>query len=360
VKQGASNPWARKACFAAALGVGPDRLLTQLSCLGASVSSQTSYDLDYSSLYSSLVGSCAWANGGCSLTTQAFVDLMYSSLSEVGSSVYPSDSGALISTYWSPVVQWTGFTSSSAVPYTNLKDYLKYYKSASSGNAASCPDLSNLGWVNALVKGCMSAGESTNPWKHPVCFAAATVVGPNNLVNQFKCQGKAVNTLSSLGLDYTAVYAKAVGNCAWANGGCPLTSQNYIDLIYSALNSIQSTSWPSSVDTLRNTYWAPIATWTGFTQSNNVPYTNLQDWLRYYSAPVISASTSTASASTSTASASSIDSCDCLQTYTVVSGDYCDAIAAKFSLTLAELMEMNTAINPTCSNLAIGQVICVD
>ena len=36
-------------------------------------------------------------------------------------------------------------------------------------------------------------------------------------------------------LDYN-VYASIVGDCAWATGGCPITQQNFIDLIYGAIS----------------------------------------------------------------------------------------------------------------------------
>ena len=36
-------------------------------------------------------------------------------------------------------------------------------------------------------------------------------------------------------LDYN-VYADIVGECAWAPGGCPITRQSFIDLIYGAIH----------------------------------------------------------------------------------------------------------------------------
>ena len=40
---------------------------------------------------------------------------------------------------------------------------------------------------------------------------------------------------------FLQVYAAIVGDCAWAAGGCPITPQNFVDLIYSSVQ----TNWPS-------------------------------------------------------------------------------------------------------------------
>jgi len=41
------------------------------------------------------------------------------------------------------------------------------------------------------------------------------------------------------------VYASIVGDCAWQEGGCPITQQNYVDFIFSQLSAAQATSYPS-------------------------------------------------------------------------------------------------------------------
>ncbi|CCG84031.1 protein of unknown function [Taphrina deformans PYCC 5710] len=51
----------------------------------------------------------------------------------------------------------------------------------------------------------------------------------------------------------------------------------------------------------------------------------------------------------------------CRTTYTVVDGDICDAIVAKTGITLASLYALNPSINnPSCNNLAVNQVLCVE
>ncbi|KAJ6490061.1 hypothetical protein C8R45DRAFT_758063, partial [Mycena sanguinolenta] len=49
----------------------------------------------------------------------------------------------------------------------------------------------------------------------------------------------------------------------------------------------------------------------------------------------------------------------CSQTYTVVSGDTCGAIEAMFSISDTQLHAQNPAINSGCTNLQIGQTLCV-
>jgi LysM repeat protein len=49
----------------------------------------------------------------------------------------------------------------------------------------------------------------------------------------------------------------------------------------------------------------------------------------------------------------------CAQSYTVISGDTCNAIAAKFGVTAAAIISENPAINSGCTNLQIGQVLCI-
>ncbi|GAW07188.1 hypothetical protein F5879DRAFT_948295 [Lentinula edodes] len=49
----------------------------------------------------------------------------------------------------------------------------------------------------------------------------------------------------------------------------------------------------------------------------------------------------------------------CQTTYTVVSGDNCVALAAKFNVTDAALLAANPAVDANCDNLFIGQQLCI-
>ncbi|KAF7368305.1 hypothetical protein MVEN_00151800 [Mycena venus] len=49
----------------------------------------------------------------------------------------------------------------------------------------------------------------------------------------------------------------------------------------------------------------------------------------------------------------------CTQTYTVVGGDTCAAIESKTGVSDAQLHQLNPGINSGCTNLQIGQALCV-
>ncbi|KAJ6490117.1 hypothetical protein C8R45DRAFT_202508 [Mycena sanguinolenta] len=49
----------------------------------------------------------------------------------------------------------------------------------------------------------------------------------------------------------------------------------------------------------------------------------------------------------------------CTATYTVVPGDTCFAIATENGITVATLEALNPSINSGCTNIFIGEVLCV-
>ncbi|KAI0788969.1 hypothetical protein BC629DRAFT_1288136, partial [Irpex lacteus] len=49
----------------------------------------------------------------------------------------------------------------------------------------------------------------------------------------------------------------------------------------------------------------------------------------------------------------------CARQYTVKEGDYCDAISAAQNVSTYQLATVNPSIDATCSNLQIGQVLCL-
>lgn len=54
------------------------------------------------------------------------------------------------------------------------------------------------------------------------------------------------------------------------------------------------------------------------------------------------------------------DGSDCQKTYTVVSGDSCGAITDKYAINSTLLWANNPQLDAECSNLYIGEVVCVD
>ncbi|KAJ7204200.1 hypothetical protein B0H12DRAFT_987485, partial [Mycena haematopus] len=49
----------------------------------------------------------------------------------------------------------------------------------------------------------------------------------------------------------------------------------------------------------------------------------------------------------------------CAQSYTVVSGDTCNAIESRTGVSDATLHSLNPSINSGCTNLQIGEVLCL-
>lgn len=65
------------------------------------------------------------------------------------------------------------------------------------------------------------------------------------------------------------------------------------------------------------------------------------------------------SSSGSSGSSGSSSSGSCAKTYTVVKGDNCNKIASKFSTSFSNLRTLNSSINSGCTNLQVGQKVCV-
>jgi len=55
----------------------------------------------------------------------------------------------------------------------------------------------------------------------------------------------------------------------------------------------------------------------------------------------------------------SIAASTCTRTYTVREGDICDSISAAHNVSTYQLAVVNPAIDSACSNLEIGQVLCL-
>ncbi|KAF9013799.1 hypothetical protein BDZ89DRAFT_1142434 [Hymenopellis radicata] len=146
----------------------------------------------------------------------------------------------------------------------------------------------NIGIYNGQYdQGCLTLAQnclntlnstgSTDLWSVPTCVAGLTCDGGNLLVLA-QCKNPEVSVTGAPHLNYD-IYASIVGDCAWQDGGCPITFQNYVDFLYSQLSAVGSTYWPSSVDSVKEKWWTPIADWTA--TGETIPYTNFDDWLHY-------------------------------------------------------------------------------
>jgi len=119
----ATNPWGQAACLAAATCAGYGTLVrNRLTCLGFNVPALLNMIIDYN-LYASIVGSCAWAPGGCPITPQNYIDFIYRTLVSIQSSAFPIGAQDLVDTYFSPIVSWIAQTDA---PYANFLDWLRW------------------------------------------------------------------------------------------------------------------------------------------------------------------------------------------------------------------------------------------
>ncbi|KAL1714733.1 hypothetical protein EV715DRAFT_257097 [Schizophyllum commune] len=122
-----SNLWGNKACVAAAVSfknIWPETVRGLAACKNSDeIALDQQPSLDYN-IYASIVGDCAWAEGGCPVTQQNFIDFIYSTLSEIGSGDFPSSVDTLLSNGWQPILKWAN--SGDSLPYGNFNDFLHY------------------------------------------------------------------------------------------------------------------------------------------------------------------------------------------------------------------------------------------
>ncbi|OKL59545.1 hypothetical protein UA08_05357 [Talaromyces atroroseus] len=103
----------------------------------------------------------------------------------------------------------------------------------------------------------------------------------------------------------------------------------------------------------------PPATFTTTTTTSPVPTTT--------TTPVTTTATTTTASPTSAAATATASSdpvypgavSSCTKYYTVVSGDYCLQVEAEVGITASQLMDWNSGLDATCSNLWLGYQYCI-
>ncbi|KAF9014818.1 hypothetical protein BDZ89DRAFT_1118424 [Hymenopellis radicata] len=113
-------------------------------------------------------------------------------------------------------------------------------------------------------------------WSVPACVAAVTCRGTTEVLTLAQCAHPELEPANAPHLNYN-IYAGMVGACAWDDGGCPVTFQNYVDFMYGTLSELGSDKWPESVDYVREYWWNLIVEWTA--TGDELPYMNFDDWL---------------------------------------------------------------------------------
>ncbi|KAG1731383.1 hypothetical protein EDB19DRAFT_1912506 [Suillus lakei] len=117
----------------------------------------------------------------------------------------------------------------------------------------------------------------------------ATTVDLNNFYNYTSCF--LLTACSTNDVDPSMALAEVPSACdptpvfyAMSNGNSYMTQQNYIDAYYYQISITPGGIYPDDVTCLID-QWLVIAAWTGFCATENIPYSNLADWLEYSSVP---------------------------------------------------------------------------
>ncbi|KAI0751303.1 hypothetical protein C8Q80DRAFT_1156547 [Daedaleopsis nitida] len=135
--------WSDNVCAAAATCATMGSVLDAACCAGTCTQPTDQVSLDYTNVYASIVGDCAFQSGGCSLTWQPFIDWFYNTIQSTGTNLWPA-SGDDVLAYWESIATWTGFCSGDncvdgAIPYTNFNDWF-HFSSAIVATAPGTPD----------------------------------------------------------------------------------------------------------------------------------------------------------------------------------------------------------------------------
>ncbi|PBK98636.1 hypothetical protein ARMGADRAFT_1131072 [Armillaria gallica] len=130
---------------------------------------------------------------------------------------------------------------------------------------------------DCLAKVNGTEGETIYLWSKTSCATAATCQGTSRLVQLAQCYNSEVNDACDIShLSYN-IYANIVGDCAWQEGGCPITFQNYVDWFYGALSAVNATIWPELLCQRRS----KLGLYSRLDTDRSLPYTNFDDWLHY-------------------------------------------------------------------------------
>lgn len=128
----ASNDfWSAPECFAAATCAGPAAVLDAACCAGTcGTPIRKMKVLDYTKVYTPMVGSCASAPGGCPVTWTDYVNYFYNTIQATTTNNWPL-SGDDVLRWWSEIATWTAYCSGTncvngQIPYSNLTDWLRF------------------------------------------------------------------------------------------------------------------------------------------------------------------------------------------------------------------------------------------
>ncbi|KAJ7500677.1 hypothetical protein B0H11DRAFT_786776 [Mycena galericulata] len=140
------NLWNITSCVAAATCYDVGDLITSVECqTGFSVTNAAQASLDYDNVYAPIVGSCAFASGGCPITQQNYIDFYYGTLTAIDTANYPSSTAVVIA-FWDAITAWTA--TGTTVPYLNFDDWLHFssFPSTTTTSATSIASYTQIIW----------------------------------------------------------------------------------------------------------------------------------------------------------------------------------------------------------------------
>ncbi|KAJ7651431.1 hypothetical protein FB45DRAFT_1051156 [Roridomyces roridus] len=132
-----NNLWGVQSCVAAATCYGVGDLITSVECqTGLSTTNTAQASLDYDNIYAGIVGSCAFAPGGCPITQQNYIDFYYGELTAINSANFPVSNDVVIA-WWNAITAWAA--TGPTVPYLNFNDWLHFSSAPSTTTTVPPP-----------------------------------------------------------------------------------------------------------------------------------------------------------------------------------------------------------------------------
>ncbi|KAF8891607.1 hypothetical protein CPB84DRAFT_1683292, partial [Gymnopilus junonius] len=225
---------------------------------------------------------------------------------------YPSSAQAVIN-WWQAVVAWTGFCSTSTIPYQNFADWIEYSNlpgvcpavlSCDPALNASLPacvpqEATDNGSCAEMVNQCsIGAGDASKIFSSEYCVLSAFCYSQSTvdvLIEQLHKEDYLSTSPPVLSASQPRL-SQSVFNTI-SNGNSVVSQQNAIDAYYGLLtNTIQYCGGPPGAETACPSgtsgpyptdasyvidFWERISAWTGFCATREIPYQNLADYLQF-------------------------------------------------------------------------------
>lgn len=241
------------------------------------------------------------------LTQQNFIDAYYHTVSITPNATYP-DNVTFVEEWFSNIAAWTGDCSSLTIPYSNFADFLEY-----SSQPGVCPAVASCNpSIAASASPCVPQPITDNGSCAEVANECQLWVTGGIFQNKFCVMASMCYAESTTDVLLHDVYPSYVSNIPTSedsarlsqdvfynitDGADTMTLQNAIDAYYWALTGTwislggpfgaetpgktsSNGPYPTSTSYVQN-FWSIISAWTGFCDTQEIPYDNLADYFQY-------------------------------------------------------------------------------